>query len=186
MCMAGITNTPLETTSSPALGGESTRRPGRFFLLLTAAVLGLAAVAGGVWLAHSGRAAKWCKRPAILTAKAQPAMATHIVTLEPFLVNLADSGGQSYLRVAMVLRVQDAAGTVKAEAGAKDDAAASEEKAAARDTILAELSRMSAEELLAADGQQQMKQRVKTALAARTPAIVASEIYLTDFLVQRG
>src|ERR1700753_330237 len=76
--------------------------------------------------------------------------ATHVMVLEPLLVNLADAGGTSYLRLALTLRVVDAAdkkGAQITDGKSKDDKNASDEAAAAvRDTVLAVLGRQTADD----------------------------------------
>jgi flagellar FliL protein len=115
--------------------------------------------------------------------------ATHAMVLEPLLVNLADAGGSSYLRVALTLRVADAAdkkGSQTKDGKNKDDKNASDEAAAAvRDTVLTVLGRQTADGLLDADGKEHLKSALKTALAEHNADLKVMDIYFTDFLVQR-
>ena len=133
--------------------------------------------AGKLPLQHFGAAA-------VRTEPIVP-VATHAIVLEPLLVNLADAGGASYLRVALTLRVADAA--------AKKDAKPKEEKskdgddavAAVRDTTLMVLGRQTADGLLAPDGKEKLKAELKLALAKHNADLKVTDIFFTDFLVQR-
>jgi len=80
-------------------------------------------------------------------AKVEPVapLPTHVMTLEPMLVNLADAGGTAYLRISMTLRVINGTKGAKTKddesaAGGKDGDAA---VAAVRDTALTVLGRQS-------------------------------------------
>jgi flagellar FliL protein len=114
---------------------------------------------------------------------------THAMVLEPLLVNLADAGGSSYLRVALTLRVADPSdkkGSQAKDEKNKDDKNASDEAAAAvRDTVLTVLGRQTADGLLAGDGKEHLKSALKTALAEHNADLKVMDIYFTDFLVQR-
>ena len=122
-------------------------------------------------------------------AEAVTPATTHAMVLEPLLVNLADAGGSSYLRVALTLRVADASDKKSAQAKdgkSKDDKNASDEAGAAvRDTVLTVLGRQTADGLLAADGKEHLKVALKTALAEHNADLKVMDIYFTDFLVQR-
>jgi flagellar FliL protein len=110
------------------------------------------------------------------------------MVLEPLLVNLADAGGSSYLRVAMTLRVADAAQGKDAkpkEEKPKDDKENSDAVASVRDTMLTVLGRQTADRLLAADGKEQLKADLKTALAEHNSDLKVIDVFFTDFLVQR-
>ena len=117
------------------------------------------------------------------------APATHAMVLEPLLVNLADAGGGSYLRVALTLRVVDPSDKKNSQTKdekSNDDKNASDEAAAAvRDTVLTMLGRQTADDLLAADGKEHLKSALKSALAAHNADLKVADIYFTDFLVQR-
>ena len=114
---------------------------------------------------------------------------THGIALEPLLVNLADAGGSSYLRVALTLRVADASdkkGAQTRDGKSKDDKNASDEATAAvRDTVLTVLGRQTADGLLAADGKEHLKSALKMALVEHNADLKVMDIYFTDFLVQR-
>jgi flagellar FliL protein len=158
--------------------------------LLIAVVAGVLVTAlgiGGVvyYLARTGKLP--LRSGGAAAAKAEPAVpiTTHAIVLEPLLVNLADAGGTSYLRLALTLRVADAT--------AKKDGKPKEEKnkdgdevvAAVRDTTLTVLGRETADGLLAADGKEQLKAELKSALAKHNTDLKVTDIFFTDFLVQR-
>jgi flagellar protein FliL len=114
--------------------------------------------------------------------------ATHAMALEPVLVNLADPGGSSYLRVALTLRVADVEEGKDAKAKEeklKEDKAASDAVASVRDTTLMVLGRQTADGLLAADGKEHLKADLKKAFAEHNADLKVMDVFFTDFLVQR-
>jgi flagellar protein FliL len=113
---------------------------------------------------------------------------THAMVLEPLLVNLADGGGSSYLRVALTLRVAEVVDKKDSKAKgekSKDDKGTDEDIAAVRDTVLSVLGRQTADDLLAADGKKHLKDELKAALAEHNGELKVMDVFFTDFLVQR-
>ncbi len=113
---------------------------------------------------------------------------THDMVLEPMVVNLADEGGKAYLRIGLTLRVVDAKDAKDAkpkEEKSKDEGAGSGAEAAVRDTTLDVLGRQTADELLAADGKERLKEQLKEALGRRNSDVKVAEIFFGEFLVQR-
>src|SRR5438067_1383701 len=115
--------------------------------LLLAVVAGVViatlSVGGGVYyLAHTGRLPM--QGGVVQKPEAISLGTTHGMVLEPLLVNLADAGGSSYLRVALTLRVADVADKKGAKANSektKDDKGSEDDVAAVRDTVLTVLGR---------------------------------------------
>jgi flagellar protein FliL len=115
-------------------------------------------------------------------------VATHSMVLDPLLVNLADVGGNSYLRVAMTLRVADATEGKAAkpkDEKPKEDKENNGDMAAVRDTMLTVLGRQTSDRLLATDGKEQLKVELKAALAEHNADLKVMDVFFTDFLVQR-
>ena len=176
--------------SSPVAAPAAT--PAKFPIvpLLIAVVAGVLVTAlgiGGVvyYLARMGKLPLRSGSAAV--AKAEPAapITTHAIVLEPLLVNLADAGGPSYLRLALTLRVADA--TAKKDGKPKEEKSkdGDEAVAAVRDTTLTVLGRQTADGLLAANGKEQLKAELKSALAKHNTDLKVTDIFFTDFLVQR-
>ena len=143
---------------------------------------------GGVvyYLARTGRLPM--QTAAAQKTEAPAPVATHAMMLEPLLVNLADAGGSSYLRVALTLRVADVAdkkGAKAKEEKSKDDKGADDAVAAVRDTVLTVLGRQTADDLLAVDGKEHLKAALKAALAEHNADVKVTDVFFTDFLVQR-
>jgi flagellar FliL protein len=107
------------------------------------------------------------------------------MALEPLLVNLADAGGSSYLRVALTLRVADEKGAKAADEKKGGDGGTSDSMAEVRDTVLMVLSRQTADGLLAADGKEHLKTELKKTFAERSADLKVMDVFFTDFLVQR-
>jgi flagellar protein FliL len=151
-------------------------------VLVGVLIAGLAAGGVAYYLARSGRL------PALSGAAVkEPAtsVGTHTVALDPLLVNLADSDGNSYLRVALTLRVanaSDKSGSKPKETKATDG---SEVVAEVRDTTLTVLGRQTAEGLMAAGGKEKLKAEIKSALAEHNADLKVLDVFFTDFLVQR-
>jgi flagellar FliL protein len=144
-------------------------------------------IGGGLYyLARSGRlsgAGNATRRAAVVA----PAT-THVLVLEPLLVNLADANGSSYLRIALTLRVIDGADkrlAVPKEEKGKDEQGMNEAVAPVRDTLLTVLGRQTSDQLLATEGKDRLKTTMKAALAERNPDLKVTDLYFTDFLVQR-
>ena len=157
--------------------------------LLIAAVAGVLIAALGVtglvyYLARTGKLPLHSGGAAVKGVPVAP-ITTHAIVLEPLLVNLADAGGASYLRVALTLRVADA--TAKKDTKPKEEKSkdGDEDVAAVRDTTLMVLGRQTADGLLAADGKEQLKAELKSALAKHNTDLKVTDIFFTDFLVQR-
>ena len=117
--------------------------------------------------------------------KAKPPVetATRLIVLEPLLVNLADDGGSSYLRLSLTLQLAGAA--AKKDASSNGGAGADDAIAAIRDTALTVLGRQTAEGLLAQGGKELLRIELKKALDQRDPDLKVKQIFFTDFLVQR-
>ena len=149
-----------------------------------AATLG---IGGGLYyLARSGRLPGSANLPHRVATV--PPVSTHLVLLEPLLVNLADAGGTSYVRVSLALRVADGLdkeGSSPKEEKAKDATSRYEAVAPARDTVLTVLGKQTSDELLAANGKEYLRAALKAELADRDPELKVKDVYLTDFLVQR-
>jgi flagellar FliL protein len=150
-------------------------------------VIATLGVGGGVYyLARTGRLPMQGMAPQKTDAIALST--THAMALEPLLVNLADAGGSSYLRVSLTLRVADVVEKKGAKTEGeknKDDKAADDGVAAVRDTVLTVLGRETADGLLAADGKERLKTELKTALAEHNAGLKVKDVFFTDFLVQR-
>ncbi len=154
-------------------------------------VLAVSGIAGVLfWMVRSGRIAK-AAVPTALVAPAPVAMSaakSRAVSMEPMLVNLADPGGQSYLRIGIVLRLEE----MSAGKERKDEAASTkggkvvdESEAALRDVALTVISNETAEQLLSLEGKEALKQNLKAAMDKAVPGLKVSEVFFTDFLVQR-
>jgi flagellar FliL protein len=121
------------------------------------------------------------------TEAAVPVVSRALV-LEPLLVNLADAGGSSYLRVAMTLRVAEATEKESAKTKqetSKEDKGSDERTAPVRDTVLSVLGRQTADGLLAPEGKEHLKAELKAALTKQNPDLKVMDVFFTDFLVQR-
>lgn len=146
------------------------------------AILGVGGVA--YYLARTGRLPMQPGGVAQKPAAVLP-VATHAMVLEPLLVNLADAGGSSYLRVALTLRVTDVSGGKSSKVKDEKSKGADEDVAAVRDTVLTVLGRQTADGLLADDGKDHLKAALRAALAEHNADMKVVDVFFTDFLVQR-
>ena len=153
-------------------------------LLSVVAGVAIAALGIGGVLYHLVRSGRVSLRGVSVTQResAAPA-AAHLMVLDPLLVNLADEGGAAYLRLSLVLRVADTA--AKKDSSAKEDKSGDETMDAVRDTTLAVLGRENSDALLAPDGKEHLKADLKRSLAQRNPKLKVTDLFFTDFLVQR-
>jgi flagellar FliL protein len=103
------------------------------------------------------------------------------------LVNLADAGGNAYLRVSITLRIQD---DTSKNPKPKDDKPekgkpVNEFEAAERDAALDAIGRLTAVELLQTNGKELLKRQLAAAMMKRVPELKVTDIYFTEFLVQQ-
>jgi flagellar protein FliL len=181
----------IMATSPPVVQVTAVSEPIKFPVLplLIAVVSGVVIATLGIggivyFLARTGRL------PIPSSAKAEPVISTsRAMVLEPLLVNLADSGGNAYLRVGLTLRVSDAALSgnekPKDEKSADGKSGKDPEAAAVRDTALAVLGRQTSEGLLADDGKERLKAELKAAIAEHNHELKVMDLFFTEFLVQR-
>ena len=180
------TSSPPVSVSAPVAAAKIPVVP-----LLVAVVVGVVIATLGVggvvyYLARTGRLPMLGR--AAQKGEVDLPITTHAMVLEPLLVNLADAGGSSYLRIAMTLRIADVVDKKGAKAKderVKDGKTGDEAVAATRDTVLSVLGRQTADGLLAADGKEHLKAELKTALAEHNADLKVMDVFFTDFLVQR-
>jgi flagellar protein FliL len=122
------------------------------------------AVIAGAWL--------WGKRASEPAAAGSPVKST--LHLDTFVLNLADPGQRSYLRVGIDLGLGR-------EMGKGDTPPVAE----LRDTILTVLGQCKADDLLTEAGKDKLKADLLHALQARVPDQKVEEVYFTELLIQR-
>lgn len=149
---------PTKTQSK----ARSSRKGFVFFALV---VVGLAV---GFWFWSTHRAG-----PAVLAGASHPVKGS--LHLETFVLNLADSGQRSYLRVGIDLGLGR-------ELGRGENAPPVGE---VRDTILGVLAQSRVDDLLTAAGKAKLKEDLLHALQERVPGLEVEEVYFTEFLIQR-
>lgn len=103
-----------------------------------------------------------------------------VLHLEPFVVNLADSEDNRFLRVGIDLGLETA---VPAKQGNGGESGVP--TARIRDCVLSVVTTWRSDALLAAEGKQKLKDQILHALQSQVPELGVKEIYFTDFLVQR-
>jgi len=136
-------------------------------LVLSALVVVVLAVGVWFWNTHRG-AESAVSAPAGSGVKGS-------LHLETFVLNLADSGQRSYLRVGIDLGLGR-------EMGRGENAPPVGE---VRDTILGVLAQSRVDELLSAAGKAKLKEDLLHALQERVPGLEVEEVYFTEFLIQR-
>jgi flagellar protein FliL len=138
---------------------------------------------GGIfyYLSRSGRLS--IRRSSVVKPAPPLETSVHFLVLDPLLVNLADEGASTYLRLSLTLQVADAA--AKKDSGAKENKSGDDAMAAVRDTVLTVLGRQTADGLLAPDGKERLKIELKKALAEHNADLKVTRIFFTEFLVQQ-
>lgn len=157
-------------------------------LLSTVLTLGVVG-GGGFYLIRAGKLGAATQgvsaQPAVapIIVVAQPA--SHVLALEPMIVNLSDAGGHAYLRASVSLRIKDEEKPEKKEEK-KDPKTVDTVSTELRDTTLMVLSRQTSDELLLPAGRETLKKALEHEYKERNTEIPVLEVYFTDFLVQRG
>lgn len=169
--------------SSLPLASGSAKSPVKFVLLWMLIGAAITFLGFGGALYYFMRSGRLLLRGSTAIEKTAPVeFETHLLVLDPLLVNLSDEGGSAYLRLSMSLQVADAEEKKdsRGKDGKSDDAVA-----AVRDTALTVLGRETASDLLAVQGKEHLKVELKDALAKNNVDLRVKKIFFTDFLVQR-
>ena len=162
-------------------------------VVLVAVVVSVGGLGGAAyWLVKSGRLPIG-GAPAKVEAATKVVVEepkSRMVALDPLLVNLADEGGKSYVRVAIALRVVDpppvkGAKEKPEEKPEKGKVVINEDDVLMRDAALEVLGRQTGAVLLAPDGKERVKAQLRAALQASVPKLKVVDVLFTDFLVQR-
>jgi flagellar FliL protein len=159
-------------TAAPAKAKKSNL----IFLIIGVALLAGGMGAGWFLFAHNKTTQASVEKP----EKKEPEFTLH---LDGFTVNLNDPDESHFLRCTLDLGL---AHEPKAAGGGKEgEANAGLPIPRIRDTILSVLTAAKANELLTAEGKENLKTNLLTALQRRVPEIEAKDVYFTEFLVQR-
>lgn len=129
-------------------------------------MLAVVLTAFGAWL--------WSSRGAEPVASGEAAPVRSTLHLETFVMNLADPGQRSYLRVGIDLGL-----------GRELSKGESAPVGLVRDTILGVLGEAKGDDLLTAKGKAKLKEDVLHALQERVPGLAVEDVYFTEFLIQR-
>lgn len=140
-------------------------------------------VFGGVlyYLARSGRVS--LRKNTATKSGRSVDIHTHLLALDPLLVNLADQDGSTYAKLSITLQVEDLV-TAK-DSKSKETKGGEDEIAAVRDTVLTVVGQQTATKLLAPHGKEDLKAELLKAFNQNNSGIKVRKILFTDFLVQR-
>lgn len=130
-------------------------------------ILAFTLLAVGAWFWST-----YATQPGTSTGEGSQAKST--LHLESFVLNLADPGQRSYLRVGIDLGLNRQMG--KGESAPLGPV---------RDTILSVLGQSQADDLVTAKGKTKLKEDLLHALQERVPGLGVEEVYFTEFLIQR-
>jgi flagellar basal body-associated protein FliL len=106
-----------------------------------------------------------------------PQDATTVVTLQPFIVNLADHEHDRYLRLSLSL-------VLACEAGTPPETEEGPEHAHVRDRVLSVLGVKRAEELISFEGKESLRLELRRHLTDLLPDRTVLDVLFTEFLVQ--
>jgi len=177
-----VTDTASASSSLAAAVPGPAKFSVKFALSFVLAGIFISAMGFGGVLYHLVRTGRLITRKVATSAAPSVMAGTHPIVLDPLLVNLSGDGGNSYLRLSLVLEVVNSS----AKGGAtKDGISKDDSMAAIRDTVLTVLGLQTADDLLAADGKERLKLELKKSLAEHNRNLKVTELFFTDFLVQR-
>ncbi len=159
--------------------------------LMAAVIVGVLAATAGAggflfWAIKSGKLPMGGIKT-VEVIKVTP-LPTKLVPMEPLLVNLADEGGRSYLRVGLTLKIDDPPPDKDAkpkEEKPEKGAPKNENEAAERDVALSVLGKETSEQLLSPYGKEELKRLLKEGFKDRVPEVKVEDVLVTEFLVQK-
>ena len=192
MSSSETTENNADGVAGPAAGAAKVPLLPLLMAMVVAVVLGAGAVGGGIYYAlKTGKLTLpgGSMVPKVEAQEKEPPK-THGLVMEPILVNLQDPGGRAYLRVGITLRVMDdepvkGAKTKEEKPADKGPKLPTEAETSARDVILTVLGQQTSDDLLEPDGKEALKAKLKAGLLAHDPELKVTELFYTEFLVQR-
>jgi flagellar FliL protein len=158
-------------SEAPAAAGAAPPRKSKKLLFIIAGVLLVAGAGGGYW--WFGRTVDPNAPPPVEEPKAPPA----IISLDPFVVNLADEGEERYLRVTMGLVVY---GEEHAKEFSEDQVA----RLKVRSSILEMLAQQTAEHLITNEGKAELKKAIAERASHNAEHLEVSDVLFSEFIVQ--
>ena len=149
-------------------------------LVAIALVVCLALGAAGYFLkTRRARASGKKAAKSQVTSKPQQAAPVAMLSLEPFVVNLADPDHSSFLRLQVSL------GLNKDLPKASGEGADSPWTPEVRDTILSVVTTWQSSQLSTEEGKAKLKEQLLGAIQRRIPQLGVAQVYFTDFLIQQ-
>ena len=154
-----------EGTEVPAAKASGFSLTKFLIAVIVAVLVTVGAVGGGLFfLMKSGKLAAFTGTVKPVEAAAKVIPKTHGLALDPLLVNLADPGGQAYLRLTVNLKVQDAPvvkGEKKPEEPKKGEKSLDENEVQLRDVALTVLGTETSDQLLAPNGKRRTQDQAQ-------------------------
>jgi flagellar FliL protein len=164
-----------QAAPGPPTPSAPPKKRGKGLLILLITVIVLVAGGGGAAF-YFWKAAAAPAGGAEARKEATPE-ADGVIALDPFLVNLADEEGHTYLRVTLKLLVTN-----------EDQVALFEEKAViksmVRSAILETLAVQTAEQLVTPQGKAALREAITKKIAALKQRIDVHDVLFSDFVVQ--
>jgi len=178
-----------DTNEVPVAAAKAPSSPVIPLILAMVMVVGGSVGGAMYWLVKSGRLPV-AGAPVVVQAAKAEEVKTRMIALEPLLANLTDQGGAGYLRVVMVLRVQDLPAPKDAKPkeekpAEKGKVVVNDDDTMLRDAALTVVGRETSASLLAPEGKEHLKQELRTEFAAHVPTVKVVDVMFTEFLVQR-
>jgi flagellar FliL protein len=158
----------MSDTNSPA----APKKRGGFLKTVFLLAVALAAGGGGAYYYFVKAAPAQAKE-----AEPEPPPATGIVPLEPFVVNLADTGATRFLRATLSLVVQD-------EEQAKEMEENAVEKARIRSAILELLAEQRADALVTPEGKNELKKHIAERIEHAAHDLKVVDVLFSEFVIQ--
>jgi flagellar FliL protein len=158
-----------ETNATPT----PKKKRGGFLKILMLLVVAVAAGGGGAYFYFLKAAPLQAKE-----AKPEPPPPpTGIIPLEPFVVNLADTGATRFLRVTLSLIVQE-------EEQAKELEEHAIEKARVRSSILELLAEQQSEALATPEGKEALKKALAERIGHAAHELKVKDVLFSEFVIQ--
>jgi len=108
----------------------------------------------------------------------------HLMTLEPFILNLADADSARYLKMEVSLGVKGEVPGGGGGHGGHGGGGEDPKVTVIRDTIIRVTSSHTYRELLSAEGKEKLKKEIQEAIEHAVKGLEVSNVYFTSFAMQ--